>query len=214
MTAVTDYASLKQSLLDITHRTDLTAFLDGFIQGAQESINNDIFAENFGSGIRGMEAPFVGTITSGTVGVPSDWLAPKLLTIANASGGVIGDLTFISPEQMYATYPNRVASGIPAYITREGTVFIFGPYPDAGYNIGGTYYAQAALLSGSATTNWMVLQAPLMLQAACLIEAYKYLSNPEKIGIWQTIYQGRLTALLLRNTSEKWSSGMLTIKPA
>lgn len=212
MTVVVDYATLKQSLIDITHRSDLTAFLDGFIQGAQNAINNDVFADNFGSGIRFMEATFTGTITSGTIGVPADWLAPKTLTLVTASGATINDLTFITAQQMYDRYPNRQASGPPAYIAREQNSFIFGPYPDSGYNVAGVYYAEAALLSGSATTNWMVLKAPLILQAAALIEAYRYLSNSDAQAKWESIYAQKLNALVLRDKSERWSSGTLAIQ--
>lgn len=213
MTAVVDYASLKQSIVDITHKGNLASFLDGFIQGAQEAINNDVFAENFGSGIRPMESPFAGTITAGTVAVPADWLAPKTLTLVNPSGGLINDLTFITAQRMYDRYPNRQASGPPAYIAREGASFIFGPYPDAGYNVAGIYYAKAALLSGSATTNWMVLQAPLVIQAACLIEAYRYLKDTEAQTNWQGIYGQKLDSLILRDKAERWSSGTLAIQP-
>lgn len=214
MTVVVDYASLKQSIVDITHKSNLTSFLDGFIQGAQENIENDIFAENFGNGIRFQEAPFTGTITSGTIGVPSDWLAPKLLTLVNASGGTITDLDFMTPVQLYTRFPSRQASAPPQYIAREGSNFIFGPYPDTGYNVAGTYYAKAVLLDGSHTTNWMVLQAPLLIQAAALVEAYKYLKDPESIGTWQTIYKGKLESLILRDKAERYSAGTMVITTA
>lgn len=213
MPVITNYATLSQAMLDYTHKGSISTFLDYFIQSAQEKINDDIFANNFGSGIRMQEAPFAGTITAGTVGVPGDWLSPKLLTIVNASGGNIGDLTFISPEQMYSTYSNRVASGIPAYIAREGANFIFGPFPDSGYNVAGTYYAAAPLLTSGAPTNWMVTQTPNLLLAACLIKAARFLKDPDALTIWKDEYAEKLQALLLRNTSEKWASGTLAIQP-
>lgn len=199
-------------MLDFTHRNDLSSYVDYYIQDAQQKINDDIFAENFGNGIRPMEAVFTGTITSGTVGVPSDWLSPKLLEVVDSGGNRISGLSFISPEQMYATYPNRQASGLPAYIAREGASFIFGPYPDSGYNVAGIYYAAAPLLSISQTTNWMVTSAPMLLLAACLIKAARFLKDPDSLGLWQQEYAEKLGSLVLRDKAERWSGGTMAIQ--
>ena len=212
MPTITNYTTLVQSILDFTHRNDLSSFVDYYIQNAQEKINDDIFAENFGNGIRPMEATFTGTITSGTVGVPSDWLSPKLLEVVNSGGNRISGLSFISPEQMYASYPNRQASGIPAYIAREGASFIFGPFPDSGYNIAGVYYAAAPLLTSGAPTNWMVTQTPTLLLAACLIKAARFLKDPDSIGMWKDEYAEKLESLILRDKAERWSGGTLAIQ--
>lgn len=212
MPVITDYTTLVQSILDFTHRNDLSPYVDYYIQNAQEKINDDIFAENFGNGIRPMEAVFTGTITSGTVGVPSDWLSPKLLEVVDSGGNRISELSFISPEQMYTTYPNRQASGIPAYIAREGTNFIFGPFPDSGYNIAGVYYAAAPLLTSGAPTNWMVTQTPTLLLAACLIKAARFLKDQDSLVMWQQEYTDKLGSLILRDKAERWSGGTMAMQ--
>jgi hypothetical protein len=211
---ITTYATLVQSILDFTHRGTVSPYVDYFIQSAQEKINDDVFAENEGNGIRMQEAPFAGTITTGTIGVPGDWLAPKLLDVVDASGNRISTLSFISTQQMYTRYPNRQASGIPAYIAREGANFIFGPFPDAGYNVAGIYYAAAPLLTSAAPTNWMVTQTPNLLLAACLIKAARFLKDPDALGMWQQEYTDKLGSLILRDKAERWSGGTLAIQPA
>jgi hypothetical protein len=214
MAIVTNYATLTQAMLDFTHRATVSPYVDYFIQSAQEKINDDIFAENMGNGIRMQEATFAGTITAGTIGVPADWLAPKLLEVVDTSGNILSALIFISPTQLYTAYPNRQPSSIPAYIAREHANFIFGPFPDSGYNVAGTYYAAAPLLTSAAPTNWIVTQTPNLLLAACLIKAARFLKDPDALGMWGQEYTDKLNSLILRDKAERWSGGTLAIQTA
>lgn len=119
MPSIKDYASLTQAILDYTHRATLSTYTDYFIQAAQEEINDDIFAENFGNGIRYMESAYVPTaIVNGVAPVPTDWLAPKNFTILDGSGNQYG-LEFKDAQWIYNRYPMRSAAAIPAYIGRD-----------------------------------------------------------------------------------------------
>jgi len=210
MPTVTNYATLVQAILDFTHRNNVSPYVDYFIQAAQEKINDDIIAENIGNGIRPMEAAFNGTITSGTIGVPTDWIAPKVLELVNGSG--ITTLNFCDLQYLYARFPDRQASDQPSYIARDGNTFVFGPYPDSNYNVIGTYYAQAPLLSVSQTTNWMVTQTPTLLLSCCLIKAARFLKDPNSLSMWQQEYADKLQSLLLRDKGERWGSGTMAIQ--
>lgn len=119
MPTVVDYASLTQAILDLSHRQTLSTYTDYFIQWAQEEINDDIFAQNFGQGIRYMEVAYPATaISNGVAPVPSDWLTPKDFTILDGSGNEWG-LEFKDPQWLYSHYPNRSPDAIPAYIARD-----------------------------------------------------------------------------------------------
>ena len=131
MPKIVDYASLTQAILDYTHRPTLSTYTDYFIQAAQEEINDDVFAENFGNGIRYMEAQYPATaINNGQAPVPSDWLAPKNFTILDGSGNQYG-LEFKDAQWIYNRYPMRSAAGIPAYIGRDAGAASF----DASNNV-------------------------------------------------------------------------------
>jgi len=95
-----------------------------------------------------------------------------------------------------------------------GSVFVFGPYPDGDYSIGGTYYAKAPLLSATTPTNWMVLGAPNLLLAACLVEAGRTLKDEAMIARWGGVYQTRLKALVDRDKAERFSAGTMAIELA
>lgn len=209
MPVITDYATLKQAIVDFTHRTDLAAFADYFIQGAQEMINSDVFDKNEGNGIRAMEGPFTGTITgSGNVGVPSDWLAPKDIQVV-VGGGQISTLGFKSASWIYDAYPMRAPAGPPAYMARDNTVFIFGPFPDQPYVLQGTYYLKAALLTSGATTNWMVTAYPLMLHAACMVKAVSFMKDSEALQTWTALYDDLIQGVVDQDKSERWASATM-----
>lgn len=211
MPIVTNYATLTQSIYDFTHRSEVAPFVDYFIQGAQDQINNDIFDRNEGNGIRYMEAPFTATInaTTGVVAVPADWLAPKAIQVVQGSAQV-STLTFKSVPWLYANYFNRAPQGLPSVMAREGSNFIFGPFPDAAYALQGTYYAMAPLLTSGATTNWMVTNIPLLFQAGCMMKAALFLRDTEMLQTWGAIYEGLLGPLLDRDKAERW--GMATMQ--
>lgn len=360
MPIVKDYSTLTQSILDFTHRATLSPYTDYFIQQAQEEINDDIFAQNFGQGIRYMEAAYpVTPITNGTAPVPTDWLAPKAFTIFDGTGDEYG-IEFKDASWIYNRYPTRTADGIPGYIgidsgagasdylsytaaagqtvfsltglsggvllaSLDGTtlvagtdytttsttltlttgavagqilfiqgdwagfsssdsvkftatasqtafsiaglsagpqvlfatldgamlvpgadysiagttltltngalvgqvlfvqgypttltastssVFIFGPYPDSNYLIGGTYYQKAPLLSGTQTTNWMVLNAPSMLLANCMRQAGKFLKDVQMVEGWTQLYNDALAKLIARDTAARFGEAPLVI---
>jgi hypothetical protein len=213
MAIVTNYGTLVQSILDFSHKSNIAAFVDYFIQGAQDQFNNDIFDRNEGNGIRYMESAFTATInaTTGLVAVPSDWLAPKDIQVVQGNAQ-IGTLSFKSVPWLYSNYPNRAPSGLPAYMARENSNFIFGPFPDSAYILQGTYYALAPLLTSAAPTNWMVTSTPLHFQAACMMKAALFLRDTELLQTWGTIYEGLLGPLVDRDKAERWAMATMAIE--
>lgn len=298
MATIVNYATLTQAISDFLHRADVASglYTDYFIQGAQEKIQDDVFTENWGNGIAYMENAYPETPISGTMGtapVPNDWLAPKLMYIADGSGNE-DTLIWKAAAWIYDKYPLRQAEGLPAYIARDvqqiptpsvgignylaftatagqtvfslagapqvplifaslsgqilvpGTdytingsnqivlgagalvgqtlllqfgpftsntsQFIFGPYPDSSYSIEGTYYQQAPLLSAQNPTNWMVLNTPTLLHAACMIKAGEFLLDDGLIARWTPQYTSRLMALVNRDKGERWGSSTMQIE--
>lgn len=290
MPTIVDYASLVQAVTDFTHRSDLAAYVDYFIQGAQEKINKDIPDNNQGNFIRSQEAALPSlAVAAGVIQVPTDWMGGKNLRIVDGSGSIF-TLILKDPQWIYDNYPIRTAQGLPAYVARDvvssasftgsisgttltvsamaagsgplivgqpiddvtgniafgtiltafgtgtggtgtytvslsqtvasesmiagGEVFIFGPYPDSTYTMQGTYYSQAALLSGSNTTNWMVLKAPTMLHAACMIKAQPFIRDTDAIAMWEPIYEAELIGLINKDKGERWGAATMQIEAA
>lgn len=213
MALIVDYSSLGQAIQDFCHRSDVASYQDYFIQGAQEKINADVLAANFGNGIYPMEETFAPTAISsnGTIAIPNDWMAPKDFQGQDAAGN-IWTLSFKDTAWMYDNYPVRQPDALPAYIARDGTNFVFGPYPDQSYSVQGTYYGIAPLLSKSNTTNWIVDAAPMMFHAYCMVEAGKFLKDAQMAQSWQAVANDKLTALINQDKAERFSGATLAIE--
>lgn len=154
--------------------------------------------------IRTMESALSSTIASdGTLTVPSDYLTLKN---AYVNTSPIRSLKRTLANYIRETYPSPTSgSGIPMYIAREGSYFIFGPQPDSQYTIKGIYYAQPTLLSVSNTTNWFTANAPDILLFASLLEAVPFLKNDDRIPIWEQKYLKSRDDLQQRESEEATS---------
>jgi hypothetical protein len=196
---ITSYATLKSSIATYLHRDDLTDMIPEFIADAEARIYNDLR-------ITCMEAPFSEETSNGTVSVPAGLLEWKFLSVYGASYQA---LTRKDVEWIYTNFPIRSAEGSPLYFAREGDTLIFGPYPDSTYTISGRYYKRLDALSDSNTTNWFIENAPDLLRHAALCEASPYLSNDDRIGIWEGKYQAGRQRLERNEKREAWSGSKL-----
>lgn len=214
MPLITNYATLTQAIQDFTHRPDLAAFVDYFIQGATGLIQNDILAQNLGRPLQWMGAAFapVAISASGTVPVPADWIAPKFLTVISMAGRQQA-LRFVEPGFLYESFPDRLPMGIPTHVAIDGesgaSLLQFGPYPDNTYTVQGMYYQAIPLLTSGAPVNWLVTQAPMVFLHACLTFAAPFLTNEKMLAMWQALYQQQLKALILRDRAMSLAGGTL-----
>lgn len=301
---ITNYATLTAAIGDWSHRANLITgappLSDYFIQAAQEQFEKDILDENFGNGIAYQEVAYAPTlITGGVAPIPSDFDAPKLMTVTD-NGGNVWPLIFKAAAWLYDTYPVRQATDLPAYIapdrispatftatlsvlnvldvasvasgivqtgmiltdsnsylpgtgagsavivtgqssgntgaagnytaqscsplaptynitsetmTGGGAVFVFGPYPDGPYQIGGTYYQSAPLLSqGGASTNWMVQYAPMTLLAYCMVACGQFVKDAAMVGQWQTLAQAGCKGLVDKDKARRWAASTMQVE--
>lgn len=214
MTArIVDYPSLAQALLDFSHRTDVANFQDYFIQFGEFRIYRDIFSRNMGDGVQWMEQTFVGTIDplSGFCPVPTGYLAMKDAQATN--GSAVSTLLYKDPQWIYSNYPIRAADGFPKYIARDATNFVFGPFPDDMYGLVGTYYGQSSPITALNPTTWMTTFCPELLFASCMLELQPFLRDQEGAGMWQDMYDAKLTGLIDLDRSERYAAGAMSSDP-
>lgn len=211
---IVDYPSLQQAILDFSHRADLSAYVDYFIQLGETRIYRDILDQNMGAGIRLMETALSGTIdaTAGTVAVPADYLALKTMRIQDGNG-CVSTLVYKDPEWIYAQYPDRTPQCIPSYVARDLGVFIFGPSPDSAYNVSGTYWNQATALTTDNTTSWMTTGCPDVIFNACMAELQPFLLDAARSASWEAAYLKRLNTLISQDLADRWSNATMQIQP-
>lgn len=209
---VYDYNSLKQAVQDWFARSDMGNWIDYFIQIAEADIYRDIIAGNQGRGVRSMEAPLSIAIANGAAAVPSDYLGLKI-ALVSLSGNTF-ELQRVNPEFIYTQYPAQVASGTPAYIARQGTNFVFGPYPDQNYTITGIYWQKSRQLTSVNSTNWIVNNIPTIMLAATNRAAARFNKDQDAYGIWDSLYTQQLQSFILTDRAEDMSGSALAMVAA
>ena len=89
--------------------------------------------------------------------------------------------------------PNRTITGTPKYYANwDNDTILLAPAPDAAYTVELAYNAQETGLSSSNTTTWVSNNVPEMLLYACLVEAFKFLKNPQMVQMYESYYKTAL----------------------
>ncbi len=144
---------------------------------------------------------------TGGASLPTDYVALKLAYITTTPSYVMERR---SAEWIYSQYPARTSSGMPKFIAREGSNFIFGPYPDSGYSLAGIYYKSLGPLS-SGTYN-LFLNNPDLYLWACLSMAEPILGRDARIATWEAMYQRILSDVNGFSKAEDNSGGTLRMR--
>src|SRR5882762_3630980 len=97
MAAVTDWASLKQDVADQLHRSDLDAFMPGFIQKAEAKMIREVNAR-----IQDTVATLTATPGVQTINAPSDFLQVRALQLIGTS--LSNELSYYPPTRFFQLY--------------------------------------------------------------------------------------------------------------
>lgn len=167
-------------------------------------------------------AAFTGSISGTTLTVSAMATGSLPLIVGQPIDDLTGNIAFgtiltafVSGTGGTGTYTVSISQTVGSEsMIAGGEVFIFGPYPDSSYAMQGTYYAQAALLTNSTTTNWMVLKAPTLLHAACMIKAQPFIRDADGMTLWSGIYQTELEGLINKDKAERWGAATMQIESA
>ena len=197
--SIENYPDLKTSVADWLSRDDLTTQITDFISFGELRIARDMRLQI-------METALSETIASGVIGIPTNYIELKHAYIDRSPTQWLERIT---SEKIYHKYPVRSAVGVPVYIAREGTSFIFGPFPDSTYDVRGIYYAKLPALSDSNTTNWFIDNAPDLLLYASLLEAAVFIEDDENALKYGTLYVNRKKEIQDQDDQENYSGSVL-----
>lgn len=135
--------------------------------------------------------------------LPADFEFARYVHIFSPSGSLGGltdneRVTLQKKDSSYINeyWPNRTSTGVPKYYANwDNDTIILAPTPNAAYTIELAYNAQPTGLSSSNTTTWVSNNAPQLLLYACLIEAFKFLKNPDMLNIYTISYKEELQTM-------------------
>lgn len=159
---------------------------------------------------REMETSFSDSITAGIMSLPASYLALKTAYV-DTSPQV--SLERRPAEWIRLNYPQTSTSGIPNFIARYGTNFIFGPYPDSAYTVNGIYYKQPTGISG-AGLNTLFTTNPDLYLYACLSKGAIIIGADRRIAVWEAEYQKILSDVNGADKAENASGSSLQSRVA
>lgn len=198
MAVITNYTTLQTAVGDYLARSDLTSFIPNFVQNWEERFYRE--SDNWGAW---METALNVSISNNVAAVPADYLG---LRIAYISGQSSPPLKRISLDQMLQRFPRSVTGGgNPAYISRQGSNFIFGPVSASG-SLVGTYYAKPTnLRTDSDGANFLTSDCPDLCLYGSLLEAETFIKNDKRLPVWTSLYSVALDAYRSRMKAEDFS---------
>jgi len=191
--AISTYSALKTAIADWLHRTDMTTYLDDFIDMAEAEMNREL---------RMSEMESRATITASDEYVPMPTGALEIRNI-QVNGTYTYTVTYKPPAQM--DLDNQGATGDPKFYTIIGNEFQLYPVPSSSV-LEVAYYKAITPLDSTNTTNFMLTSHPSVYLHGCLAQAC----------IWARDFEGaqmhgqefnRLLAQLNETSTRKTFSG-------
>jgi len=196
------YSELQTGVANWLKRADLTSYIPDLILMGEKYIFRK-------ARTRDMEAALSSTIASGVIAVPNDYVALKYAYI---DGAVTTRVHRKPADWIYTQYPTRSADGLPQFIAREGSNFIFGPYPDSAYTVKGLYYKRLTSVQSSA--NALFTNNPDLYLFAALAEAVAFMKDDARVALWSAKRDQILNDLNGEDVAEGAAGGPLTMAVA
>ena len=176
--SLSSYSDLLRAITNWTHRSDLSSYNADFISLGESRINSELR-------VRAMETTVASTISAGVIQVPSGYIEMKDLNITSITP--YKSLQRKTVNWIYDQYPTRASQGTPLFFAREGSNFIFGPFPDSEYTLTLLYYARLPALSSSVST--LFTNYPGLYLFAALAETAPFLKDDKRVPLWEAKYQ-------------------------
>jgi hypothetical protein len=207
-----NYTELKVNIEDICEQTFTADQLAMFTEQAEQKIYNTVQ-------LPALRKNQTGNLTANNkyLVYPTDFLYPFSLAVIDAADNYTyllnKDVNFIREA-----YPGPTSTGAPVhYGLFDGTAFIIGPTPDAGYEVelNYGYYPQSIVTAG---TTWLGNEFDSALLNGALVEAIRFIKGePDMVALYQKMYVDAMA--LLKNLGDgkmredTYRSGQLRITP-
>ena len=180
--ALDTYANLKTEIANYLNRTDLTSYLDTFIDLAEARHARDLR-------VREMESVDTSiTTVAGTQSydLPTGYLEMRYVTWQS---NPYTFLAYMSPSDFFRVYNAGVGSGSPGYYTIVGSKIYLGKQPDAANVLELGFFKRPTALSDLNTTNDVLTEFPDLYLYGSLAETSPFLMQDERLAVWSSLYK-------------------------
>lgn len=179
--ALTDFATLKASVISFTGRDDLSALFPTLVTLAESEMYNNEFMPLRVSSLEVSDTLVtVGGVNS--VALPSGYL--NLRSLKLSSNGSEFELAYNPPSALQIK-----GSGRPQYYTIQGSNITFDYIPDGVYDLAISYYSRPLELDETNDTNAILTNYPNIYFYACLFSVYDFSTEPELSNLYYSKMQ-------------------------
>jgi hypothetical protein len=200
---IANYSQLKTAVADFLNRDDLTSVVPTFIALAEADMQRKLRHWR-------METRSTAQLDTQFSAIPADWVETIRFYLTT---GETSRLELISQAEMIdRKQADSNVTGRPYYYAMTGAQFELYPVPDGLYTGELLYFGKIPALSDSATTNWLLTNAPDAYLYGALIHSAPYLKDDARIQIWAALYQSAIDNLNNSSNDARHSGTGLRMK--
>lgn len=200
--AISNYSELNTAVANWLDRDDLTDRIPEFIALAEARFNRLLR-------IRAMETKQTASTVASqrNLALPTNFIQMRNLQINTSP---ITSLEYVTPE-MYDRLYGGSDTGTPKAYTILADEIQLGPIPASVQTIEMLFYKKFDALTSSATTNWMITNAPDVYLYGCLLEAEPFIMNDPRVQLWATAFQQAIADIQDQDNRDRHSGSALRV---
>lgn len=194
------YEELKTSIANYLNRSDLTSYLDTFIDTTEAELNRKLRTKD-------MIKRATATADAQYLTLPNDWL--EVINVEITSN----DFTPLFQQSIESLDVYRNANdnvtGQPRYFAIVDGTLELVPTPDVAYTLQLTYYGTVDALSDSNTSNFVSTNHPDVYLYGCLKQASIFLMEDERVPMFTAQFENALEEMRMQQERAAFGQGSL-----
>tara|TARA_R100001460_G_scaffold97183_1_gene139688 strand:+ start:2957 stop:3604 length:648 start_codon:yes stop_codon:yes gene_type:complete len=194
------YSELKTNIANYLNRSDLTSFLDIFIDNTEAELNRRLRTKD-------MVKRATATADSQYLALPTDWLEAINIEITSNNFRPLFQQSIESLD-VYRQANDNV-TGSPIYFAVVDKSLELAPTPDTSYTLQLTYYGSVDALSDSQTTNFVSTGHPDVYLYGALKHASIFLMEDERVPLFTAQFEKALEEMRLEQEKAEFGKGSL-----
>tara|TARA_R110001606_G_scaffold383996_1_gene546556 strand:+ start:74 stop:724 length:651 start_codon:yes stop_codon:yes gene_type:complete len=194
------YAELKSNIANYLNRSDLTSYIDTFIDSTEAELNRRLRTKE-------MIKRATATADSQYLTVPTDWQEAINIEITSNNFSPLFQQSIESLDVYRKSNNNTV--GQPVYYAMVDDSIELAPTPDGSYTLQLTYYAKINPLSDSNTTNFVSTDHPDVYLYGALKHASIFLMEDDRIPLFTNQFEKALEEIRLEQEKAAFGKGSL-----
>ena len=194
------YSELKTNIANYLNRSDLTSFLDIYIDNTEAELNRRLRTKD-------MVKRATATADSQYLALPTDWLEAINVEITSNNFRPLFQQSIESLD-VYRQANDNV-TGSPIYFAVVDKSLELAPTPDTSYTLQLTYYGSVDALSDSQTTNFVSTGHPDVYLYGALKHASIFLMEDERVPLFTAQFEKALEEMRLEQEKAEFGKGSL-----